>query len=305
MVDKKNNQTNQEVKTEKKEKEVVVVHTPEQTISDRYYEDYITIAMKRSKALDKVKEIALQSTKNNDWICQKDSPYLMESGAGKIRLRFGLKVWDVQTNDTPIYLTDENGQYYYFKTTGKVGFNEQEYIDAIGTCSSRDKFFAKSGDNLIELKDVDMTNICKKSYTNFFVNGVTRFVGIRNLTWEELRTHGIDKAKIVTVEYKSGKKSSKWEGNHKSLAKRIGDFILADCDGDKKLASQKLKELTSFKKGDKLIPGKTHIKNLSGIQIEILFKKLQDKIRKFENAGKDLSESQKQQIREGKATPKK
>jgi len=248
-------------------------------------------ARRREQLLVTLKEHALKATNSGDWVDQNGTPYCQGSGAEKMMRRFGLKVWNTRTEK--FKETDEDGDYYYFRVTGKVGFNESEFIEAIGNCSSRDQFFAKREGKLLPQSEVDITNIEKSAYTNFIVNGVTRFLGLRNPTWEELKEFGIDKEKVAKVKYKSGKKSSKWDDDQRKKAERITDFLLADADGDKKIAADSLEKLTTFTAKDgKTVKGKRVPGNLSGKQVDILFEKLESKILEFENAGQDTGESE-------------
>ena len=54
------------------------------------------------------------------------------------------------------------------------------------------------------LSEIDETNIRKAAYSNMVVNGVTRILGIRNLTWEEVKGGGIDPSKASKVSYGKG-----------------------------------------------------------------------------------------------------
>ena len=262
-----------------------IISVPNQEVEVFDATEYmLSMAKRRATLLDTVKEVALKATNNQDWVDQNGTPYLTGSGAEKVIRRFGLKVWQVRSEK--FRESDAKGEYYYFRTTGKVGFNENEFIEAIGSCSSRDQFFAKRNGVLMPIEEVDIINIEKSAYTNFLVNGATRFLGLRNLEWNEVEKYGIKKAAVSKVEYKSGKKSSKWSADHEDKAKRIGNFLLADADGDKKIASESLRELTKWKdKEGKEIEGKTELKNLSGKQIDMLWTKLKKNILEFENAG--------------------
>jgi hypothetical protein len=76
-----------------------------------------------------------------------------------------------------------------------------ESIEAIGTCSSRDKFFGKGK----QIQDVDIANIKKKAYTNFYGNAVRKLLGLNNMTWEQLAMFGIRSGGAVAkVEFANG-----------------------------------------------------------------------------------------------------
>jgi len=104
-------------------------------------------------------------------------------------------------------------------------------MEAIGSCSSRDKFFAyvseirdRNGNVIREaswkpLSEIDETNVMKAAYTNLLVNGITRLLGIRNLTWDDLKEFGIDKDKVAKVEYRSSKRTSRKKNSSTSPEK--------------------------------------------------------------------------------------
>ena len=99
-------------------------------------------------------------------------------------------------------------------------------MEAIGSCSSRDKFFAwdkRAGENgeYKQLSDVDETNIQKAAYSNMVMNGVTRLLGIRNLSWDELREitgDGVKEDKVDHAEFKRGKGGGVSGGNKERMA---------------------------------------------------------------------------------------
>ncbi len=162
-------------------------------------EDALEIIERRNALFQRVMQVAIQTTSPGDWVDQDGKPYLQGSGAEKVARRFAVRVYDVN-HDLENH-TDDRGPYYMYITTGKVGLGTgKESIEAIGTCSSRDNLFSHGGKK--DLKDVDRGNIMKKSYTNFLVNGITRLLGIRNLTWDELAKYGISKNGKASVQYK-------------------------------------------------------------------------------------------------------
>lgn len=171
-------------------------HLAEQNINDA-----LQVIETRNKLFDRVMATAIQSTCSVDWIDQDGRPYLQASGAEKVARRFGVKVYDVRIDRED--LEDESGKYVIYTTSGKAALGSNEFIEAIGTCSSRDKFFGKKDGKFKSLAQVDLPNVKKKSYTNFFANVVTRLLGIRNLSWADLFKYGITASGKTTVKYSS------------------------------------------------------------------------------------------------------
>lgn len=168
-------------------------------------DDILAVANRRLAQLDKIITLSISRTNENDWVDQQGKPYMTCSGAEKIARLFGVCWKNVVCEK--VYSSDETGQFYFYEVRGVFTFC-QDTITAIGTCSQKDQFFAKSGGTTKPLSEIDETNIRKAAYSNMVVNGVTRILGIRNLTWEQVRAGGVDPNKTAKVNYKTGKDHS-------------------------------------------------------------------------------------------------
>jgi hypothetical protein len=172
-------------------------------VSDKSIELIIAEAERRAEVLKKVLTVAIKRTNPTDWVDQNGKPYLGGSGCEKIAPLFGLKMEGCvnQRNERE----DEKGKYYIYTFMARFHWAAGD-IEAIGTCSSRDKFFAwdKEAKGYKPLYEVDETNIMKAAYTNLTVNGVTRALGIRSLTWEDLERAGLKRDSVAKVEYNKG-----------------------------------------------------------------------------------------------------
>lgn len=164
-------------------------------------------AEKRVGALNKIKRAALMATNARDWTDQAGNPYLQVSGSEKVARVFGI-AWKI---DDPSLETEESGHFAYtykgyFTVAGAT-------IEAIGTRSSKDGFFKKYagyGDDRKELppSEIDKGDLKKSAYTNCIGNGITRLLGLRNLTWEDLQESGITKDSVGRVDYKKAGKTN-------------------------------------------------------------------------------------------------
>lgn len=165
-------------------------------------------AEKRVMALNKIKRAALLATNARDWTDQNGNPYLQVSGAEKVARVFGI-AWKI---DEPIMETEESGHFSYtykgyFTVAGAT-------IEAIGTRSSKDPFFKRytgKGDDRKELppSEMDKGDLKKAAYTNLLGNGITRLLGLRNLTWPELLEFaGITQDQVGRVDYKKNGKTN-------------------------------------------------------------------------------------------------
>ena len=159
-------------------------------------------AEKRIDAMNKIKRVAIKLTNRHDWVDQGGKPYLQVSGSEKIARMFGIS-WRISE---PIKETIEGGHFSftykgYFSLAGAT-------IEAIGTRSSKDGFFKKYGyengqKQELPASEIDAGDVKKSAYTNCIGNGITRLLGIRNLTYEDLREFaGLSQADLGRVDYK-------------------------------------------------------------------------------------------------------
>lgn len=169
------------------------------------------VAEERVNAIVKIRNTSIKLTNANDWVDQGGKPYLQASGAEKIAGAFGI-CWTF-VNSEPICEVDDDGHYTYtyqglFTMSGRK-------IQVDGSRSSKDPFFKqykyikKAGggrDEKIEKTIAERDNkrdVKMAAYTNMVGNGITRILGIRNLTYADLEEFaGIKRNQLGKVEYK-------------------------------------------------------------------------------------------------------
>ena len=138
-------------------------------------------------AIKKIKTVVCQITNPDDWIDEQGKPYLQVSGAEKIATMFGIE-WEIQDSEAE---EDEIGhRTYKFKGTFTM---KGRTVSIIGSRSSKDPFFSRARGNDVLPSNINMANVEKAAYTNTIGNGITRILGIRNMTWEELAAAGLSK----------------------------------------------------------------------------------------------------------------
>jgi hypothetical protein len=139
----------------------------------------------RIDAVIKIKQMALKVTNAADWTDQQGKPYLQASGSEKIANLFNIS-WKI---DEPTMETEGDGTITYvykgeFSLAGRS-------IEVEGSRSSRDTFFRKyeydKDGNKTGEKPLDRRDLKMAAMTNLLGNGITRILGIRNLTWEDLK----------------------------------------------------------------------------------------------------------------------
>jgi len=236
---------------EKKEKSLAPAFQNGEIITVEDADDLISIAQRRIGIVSQMIQFALHETNYRDWIDQNGKPYLVHSGAERVALLFGMKRYDVNTEK---FMTeDSRGKYYIYKTTGKLSLpGRYDSIEALGTCSQRDKFWAYTDGKWRESIEIDETYIMKKSFTNFMVNGVTHLLGLRNITWEQLEAAGIDRSKITKIEYKKGSEKAEATLSEEDLKNRneIWRICMTMAEGLEDEAKKILIAVTRFKPKD-------------------------------------------------------
>jgi len=251
----------------------------EEIITVETSDDLISIAQRRLDTVKKIINIALKITTHRDWVNQNGNPYLVHSGAEKVARLFGITLSDIKTEK--LWAEDTKGKYYIYKTTGKATLpGKFDSIEALGTCSQRDPFFGKAKGDFLDTIEIDETNIMKASYSNFTVNAITHLLGLRNLTWEELKDAGIDKSKIQEIKYQSGSQKVKKTATAEEVKrqKEIWDWLMQITAGNDELARERLKLETGFKPkdGNDYVEGKKDPKYLTGKWLNITHRKIKE-----------------------------
>lgn len=168
-------------------------------------------ADKLVEAAAKVKLAALRVTNQKDWVNMGGNPYLQVSGAEKIARIFGVS-WTI--GEPEIEEREDGHRIYTYK--GVFSLNKWSVsIEAIGTKNSDSPFFTSRYINGQKIKlpstEVDMTNVKKAAYTNCIGNGITRLLGLRNISYEDLDQVGIHSEKHNNVGYKSKSSQSNYQ----------------------------------------------------------------------------------------------
>jgi len=259
------------------------------------YNHLIREAEKRVEFQKKILPIALKVTNYKDWTNQNGNPWLGESGAEKIRNLFGISVTNLSCHKDKL----EGQEGYKYTYTADFIF-AQCTIPGVGTCTSKDKFFAYANEQWKPPEEVDEGYIQKAAYANMMVNGITRILGLRNLTWADLANAGIDKNNIASITYsppKDGKSKTKPVLSKDALNKRtlIGRALIVLSDNDTQLAEQQLIDLT--KSDDGKFKGINKVENMtSEKQINFILNKVKDLFKKPGFNWNEFIESEKQRL---------
>jgi len=190
------------------------------------------MAEKRIDAVVKIKQMALKVTNARDWTDQGGNPYLQVSGSEKVANLFNIS-WRL---DEPSIETEADGHFTY--TMRGIFSIPGRSISAEGSRSSKDPFFKKyDWDNGKKterpISAIDRRDVRMAALTNLLGNGISRLLGIRNLTYADLEMYaGIKKEQILTVDYKG-------KGGNKPPIQEPGKTPDAKADPSKISEAQK------------------------------------------------------------------
>ena len=244
-------------------------------------EQAVNIAEHNIEIFRKIKNIVLKATHAHDWIKMGNNYQITGAGSERIAGLIGVN-WS-ETNQNKTYSEDETGKYYIYEYRAQFSFGKR-IIEAIGTCSQRDKFFSVKGKQVLPTSEIDETNVMKAAYTNMIMNGVSRILGIRGISAEDLTAAGFKLDDIAEVNYRESGEDSDSAAQKR---KDIREYLLSKHNGDKQAAIQELIKLTEFKGRDgNMVAGKNNIDALSAKQIDILYGKLKDAMLEFNRTHK-------------------
>lgn len=226
-------------------------------------DDLVAMAEKRLVRFQKLKEVAMRATNQNDFTALGENPYLRASGAEKIGRLFGIKWSGLKVER--IGTEDDRGRYYIYVCTGLFELpGGIDSIVSVGTCSQRDAFFSEKtywegqGEDRKKTtvfkttSEIDETNILKSAVSNCIQNGVTRLLGLRGLTWDEVEKAGIVRGKVAKVSY-----DKPMDKESADKREEIKNMVLEMIAGDVDAAGPLLSKVTTWtNKEGKIIPGK-------------------------------------------------
>lgn len=225
------------------------------------------------KFVQRIIKLAIGMTNTEDWIDQNGTPYLEASGCAKIARGFGIRLYDPKVDKDTV--EDDKGFYYIYRVTVS-GEWQGNTVTEIGTCSTRDKFFAQRNGEPLPLSEVDLTNVQKKAHTNALNRLTKRLLGL-SFEWSEINEASggkITRERVTGVKYQTGSRggntdSEETKKRKAELAKRIYDF----CGGKKADAQEWLRQQTAWQKKDGTdMPGKNSVNKLTDKQLPFVEK---------------------------------
>jgi len=262
--------------------EMSLISIPERGIS---IEKELAAIEKNVEFYNKVKIIALKMTKASDWVDLGGNPYLMDRGTENVAVAFGVDVSDVRLSME--WAEDAKGRYYSFIAAGKAYSKKiGRYVEDIGVCSQRDKFFGKIGEKFKEIEEVDMANIRRKAVTNLYNRLIKRVIGLMGVTFDDLVQAGIKKEQLGKVEYKSGaQKTSDLSTDGKETKAKLDQMLLRMANNDKAEVEKLVKKFSLWIDGEKKERFVTSTDKLSEMWLASTYGKAKKEYEKTQGGG--------------------
>ena len=134
-------------------------------------------------AQQKIVSAIMKITNSSDWVDENGKPYLQSSGGEKVARMFGIS-WSFPGKMEREVL---DGGHVVFRVKGIFTMGNRS-IENEGSRSSKDPFFSRKNKADKRIEDIDMADVQKAAFTNCVGGGITKLLGIRNLTWEQIGT---------------------------------------------------------------------------------------------------------------------
>ena len=147
---------------------------------------------------ERIRQIALEVTRDDDWIDIGGRPHLNSSGAMKVAALFGVSLTDMRVDETREKLDGKEVVRYVARVTARFLGRE---VETEGVASSDDAFFARKNGKPVPLHEVNLNSVRKKAVTNAQVRAVKAILGLGGITWDEVRAVGVSRQKVAAVRH--------------------------------------------------------------------------------------------------------
>ena len=260
---------------------------------------FIDQSKKRVLMMKHIKQFALEHSTENDWVLQHSQhgpvPYLQATGCEKIARLFGVRLSSIVSEVT----RKANGHFVWeFLGLATISASPGDSIEVFGSRDSQDPFFSRRHGEDIPPEDISERDVKMAAYSNFFVNAVSRLLGLRGFTVEMLEQAGLDPAKMRGVSY-DGKRpapAGKREEEAEDPDAKQKLFVLMHqiVGEDKDELAAFLEKITGFEGNDGYVKGVRTFRGMRQKRIEVTLGKLRKAVeagthtRKFNELGKPL-----------------
>ncbi len=215
---------------------------PSQVAPEKAADAAIALLDARERVARKLREVAIRRTQASDWVDQDGKPHLQAVGVERQRSLFGVSVMRTAADDKTWDTAEDGTRFYTWTANVKATMRDpltgvDMTQEAVGSCTSRDKFLGKKGGEYKPWDEVDDYSVHSKAVTRGERNAVLRLLGLRGITWDDLAAARIVRGApgMATVTHATGKEGGgavdpSTEAQHKAikdLATRLGENMKA------------------------------------------------------------------------------
>jgi hypothetical protein len=227
-----------------------VITVPDDYITDGSIGDELIAIERGAEVYRRLKIIAIKMTKPTDWVVMGSAPYLLDRGAEVVAAPFGVDI-EPGIKLRKEQRTDSRGVYDLWIAEGSAYSRRLgRRVTDIGTCSERDKFFAFNGKELKEVDEIDQANIMKKAVTNLHTRLITKVVGLRGMTLDDLKEAGVELGNLPKVQFAERGKAAPLSDEAMSKVKAVWTLCLELAENDEANARTLLKTASGFQGKD-------------------------------------------------------
>ena len=188
---------------------------------------------------NRMRQVAIGLTAEQDWMAQGEVPYLLQSGVKKLGA-IGISILKPELVSEHRQKHGRDGIDFMATITAK--WRNREHTE-VGTASTHDDFYCKRKidkpkedgpeHRFLPLDDVDVNSVKKHAVTNATSRAVLAILGMTGLTFDDLEAAGMKISNIKAVAYggKSGKKGKTGAGTmtkeKEELRQKLADLARA------------------------------------------------------------------------------
>lgn len=172
-------------------------------------DEFLAALDRRNRLMDRLIGYAIQATHPSQWMDMGGKPYPTGPACEAMGRRCGVSWSEVESERED--REDERGPFYIWTYRARFSLpGGRDVIHAEGHCSSRDQFLGTGipkdgGEQTKQDWEVEEGNIRQAALTNCTNNGITRILGVRNLSWERLENLlGLKRDEVGKVSYEHG-----------------------------------------------------------------------------------------------------
>jgi hypothetical protein len=230
------------------------------------------------------RDMSVRLTLPADWIDFAGRPYLQASGVERLKALWGIYIRNlrIEPHLDEVRRRLRAGEHVSVQVLALAGSRVTgEESEFVGGRSSDDQFFAAQPGGL---QSLDPADLVKAAMSNLEVNAITRLLGLRGLTWEDLKPQGIAKGQAPAVTYREPG-PTKGQRETASLARTIRDGLEAVHGGDALQALALLSEFRGRDGGKRSLTSWEQVERASEKYLQILAKKVDAELASWQARG--------------------